>query len=334
VYKESVTSTPLSLPALHADGSGSASVEKKRMLLITNPHASTVNARLQGLVQYALAGRFELDCVTTTGRGHATELARQAAADGVDTVVVFAGDGTVNEAANGVLGTPTALTTLPGGSGNAYNRILGLPTDVIDATERLLRRADNWDPRQVLMGTVNGRRFLFSSGMGLDAAIVGYVDSNPKWKHKYRENYFLYSALKVYFTQYTRNPPALETTWPGCETPLHGVTAVVQKGDPYTYFGDIPLHATAGAALDKPEFAGLSLRTARPTIVPGIALRMLSQRFEMPKHPQIEAFAGVPEVTIRSRDGRPIDLHVDGDNIGQVLEAKYTIDPVPLNVLG
>lgn len=334
MYKHTVTSTPLSLPALHVDSADGASVEKKRMLLITNPHASTVNARLQGLVQYALAGRFELDCVTTTGRGHATELARQAAADGVNTVVVFAGDGTVNEAANGVLGTPTALTTLPGGSGNVYNRILGLPTDVIDATERLLRRADDWQPRQVMMGLVNDRRFLFSSGVGLDAAIVGHVDSNPKWKHKYNENYFLYCALKVYFSQYVKNPPALETTWPGCERPLHGITSVVQKADPYTYFGDIPLRASAGARQDVAEFSGMSLKTARPTIVPGIAFRMFSQKYVMPNHRQIEAFEAVPEVTIRTRDERPVDLHVDGDNIGQVNEARYSVEPQLLTVLG
>ena len=61
MYKNTVTSTPLSLPALNVDGADGGAVEKKRMLLITNPHASTVNARLHGLVQYALAGRYSLE---------------------------------------------------------------------------------------------------------------------------------------------------------------------------------------------------------------------------------------------------------------------------------
>ena len=113
MYKNTVTSTPLSLPALNVDGADGGAVEKKRMLLITNPHASTVNARLHGLVQYALAGRYSLEAMTTTGQGHAPELSRQAASEGYDVVVVFAGDGTINEAANGVIGTSTALTTLP-----------------------------------------------------------------------------------------------------------------------------------------------------------------------------------------------------------------------------
>jgi diacylglycerol kinase family enzyme len=334
VYKGTVTSTPLPLPALSGSPASDGSTARKSLLLITNPHASTVSPRLQRLVQHALAGQFNLECVSTEGRGHATELGKQAAIDGVDAVVVFSGDGTINEAANGVIGTKTALTTLPGGSGNVYNRILTLPPDVIDATERLLRRADDWQPRQVLMGVVNERRFLFSSGVGLDAAITGYVDSNPRWKHKFNERYFLYSALKVYFTTYLRNPPALETTWPGCEEPLHGITSVVQKGDPYTFFDTIPLRASAGARLEEPEFSGMSLKTARPTIVPGIAFRMFSQKHEMPDHRQINGFAGVPEVTIRSRDERAIDLHVDGDNIGKVTEAHYTIDPQPLTVLG
>ena len=98
--------------------------------------------RLKQLVVYALQGRYEVEAVDTQRKGHATELCREAAVEGYDVVVAFGGDGTVNEAANGLAGTATVLTCLPGGATNVYCRMLGIPTDVVDATEHLLRLAD------------------------------------------------------------------------------------------------------------------------------------------------------------------------------------------------
>src|ERR1700739_43925 len=97
------------------------------MLVIVNPYASTVSDRLRHLVVYALQGRFEGDAVDTEARGRATALCREAAHEGYDVVVAFGGDGTVNEAANGLLGSPTPLCCLPGGSANVVREVLGLP---------------------------------------------------------------------------------------------------------------------------------------------------------------------------------------------------------------
>src|SRR6476660_5165554 len=107
-------------------------VSKKRMLIIVNPYASTVSDRLKHLVVYALQGRYEVDAVDTQAKGHATELCREAAHEGYDVVVAFGGDGTVNEAANGLVGSDTALSCLPGGATNVYCRMLGIPNDVVD----------------------------------------------------------------------------------------------------------------------------------------------------------------------------------------------------------
>src|SRR5207302_401985 len=105
-------------------------------------------------------------------RDHATELCREAAQEGYDVVVAFGGDGTVNEAANGLAGSDTPLSCLPGGRTNVYCRMLGIPIDVVDATEHLLRIADDWSPRRVDLGWMNERKFLFSAGVGLDASVV------------------------------------------------------------------------------------------------------------------------------------------------------------------
>ena len=112
---------------------------QRRMLVIVNPYATTVSDRLRNLVVYALQSRYSVEAIDTEKRGHATQLCREAAQEGYDVVVAFGGDGTVNEAANGLVGTDTPLTCLPGGATNVYCRILGIPDDVVDATEHLLR---------------------------------------------------------------------------------------------------------------------------------------------------------------------------------------------------
>src|SRR5205807_1051614 len=126
-----------------------AQAPKRRMLIIVNPYAATVSDRLRHLVVYALQGRFEVDAVDTEAPGHATEICREAAHEGYDVVVAFGGDGTVNEAANGLLGSSTPLCSLPGGSANVFGRLLGIPGDLVDATGHLLGLAEDWRPRRV-----------------------------------------------------------------------------------------------------------------------------------------------------------------------------------------
>ncbi len=156
------------------------SSEKKRMLVIVNPYATTVSDRLRNLVVYALQARYDVEAVDTERRNHATQICREAAGEGYDLVVAFGGDGTVNEAANGLIGSGTPLSCLPGGATNVFHRTLGIPGDVVDATEHLLAMADDFRPREVDLGLVNGRAFVFSSGVGLDGRVVVRVVAHPR----------------------------------------------------------------------------------------------------------------------------------------------------------
>src|SRR5918992_115269 len=119
------------------------------MLVIVNPYATTVSDRLRNLVVYALQSRYSVEAIDTEKRDHATQITREAAREGYDVVVAFGGDGTVNEAANGLVGSDTPLTALPGGSTNVWARTLGIPNDVVDATEHMLRMADDRAPLRV-----------------------------------------------------------------------------------------------------------------------------------------------------------------------------------------
>ena len=122
------------------------------MLIIVNPYATTVSDRLKNLVVYALQGRFEVEAVSTEAQNHATEIGREVRDHGYDIVVAFGGDGTLNEVANGLAGTDVPVSVLPGGSTNVVCRTLGIPNDVVDATEHLLALADDWAPRKIDLG--------------------------------------------------------------------------------------------------------------------------------------------------------------------------------------
>jgi diacylglycerol kinase family enzyme len=304
---------------------------KRRMLIIVNPYATTVSDRLRHLVVYALQGRFEVDAVDTEARGHATELCREAAHEGYDVVVAFGGDGTVNEAANGLLGSATPLTCLPGGSANVFGKMLGIPGELVDATEHLLAMADDWRPRKVDLGVVNGRCFTFASGLGVDASVVERVDSNPRLKARLGAYYFTWAAISTFTRRYLVHPPRMVAR--AGEQTLDGVTTIVQNGSPFTYFQNRPIEVAEGAVLDSGTLAGCVLHRATPMAMPSIAWRAFSRRARIARHRHVSSLPALTELTVKSADGRLLPLQVDGDYIGEVDEARYSILPRALSVI-
>jgi diacylglycerol kinase family enzyme len=303
----------------------------KRMLIIVNPYATTMSDRLRHLVVYALQGRYDVHAVDTQRRGHAIELCREAAREGYDVVVAFGGDGTVNEAANGLIGTDTPLTCLPGGSNNVFCKILGIPADVVDATEHLLRMADTFRPRWADLGVVNGRRFTFAAGMGLDASVVERVDRHPHLKTRFGAWYFTEAAIVTFLRRYVVRAPRLEIETDGRTIP--GVSVFLQNAAPYTYFKSRPINIVDGAGLESGDLAGAVLTRATPIDVPTVMFRALSGAARLARHRRVEAFRGVDTVTVRSRDGRPVPYQVDGDHIGDVEEVTFSVEPRAIRVV-
>src|SRR5918994_1983880 len=304
----------------------------RRMLIIVNPYATTMSVRLKQLVVYALQGRYEVEAVDTQRKGHATELCRDAALVGYDVVVAFGGDGTVNEVANGLVGSRTALVPLPGGATNVYCRMLGIPTDVVDATEHLLRLADAWRPRAVDLGRVNDRWFTFSAGAGLDATVVERVDAHPRLKARFGPYYYAQAAVATFLEKYVVDPPHVIATAAGEE--VKGVSVFVQNTQPYTYFRRRPVNLSDGATLQSGDLSGAVLTRANAIDVPTIAFRLLSKRATVGGHRRVHAFEGLDGLRVRSADDRPVPVQVDGDYIGTHEEAVFSVLPGGLNVLG
>jgi diacylglycerol kinase family enzyme len=308
-----------------------APARTRRMLVIVNPYATTMSVRLRQLVVYALQGRFAVEAIDTQRKGHAIELCRAAADEGYDVVVAFGGDGTVNEAANGLAGSGTVLTCLPGGATNVYCRMLGIPGDVVDATEHLLALADAWAPRSVDLGRVNDRWFTFSAGAGLDATVVERVDSHPRLKARFGPWYYGASAISTFMRDYVVNPPRVIASVAGRDT--GGVSVFVQNAHPYTYFKGRPVNLAEGAAIDSGDLSAVVLERASALDLPTVGYRLIAQRAQVGRHRRVHATDGLDGLRVRSADERLVPVQVDGDFVGHHEEAVFSVLPRGLKVL-
>ena len=137
-----------------------------RVLLLVNSTASSVTPRKRASIRKILSSAHDVEVAETSRRGHATLLARAAAEDDFDVVAVFAGDGTLNEAAAGLLHTRTALAPLPGGSTNVYSQTLGYPRHADDAARHSSTPSNADRSAAVGVGMADERPFLFCAESG------------------------------------------------------------------------------------------------------------------------------------------------------------------------
>ena len=310
---------------------------KRRMLIIVNPYATTVSDRLKSLVVYALQGRFDVEAVSTEAQNHATEIGREAVNGGYDVVVAFGGDGTLNEVANGLAGTDIPVSVLPGGSTNVVARTLGIPNDVVDATEHLLGCADDFKPRSIDLGIANGRRFVFACGAGLDATAAQRVDAHPRMKSRFGPYFYTYATIRGFYGKYLRNPVMMNVET--ADGRSEGVTAICQNSDPWTYFRDREMRVCEDIAIDNGTISVAVLRRAAQRDVPFLAARVLGKRSAAGDHSQVDQFEGLTEARIesasRDADGtwRRFPVEVDGDYIGEHGELDLAVDPGALKII-
>lgn len=299
-----------------------------QFLLIVNPAASSVTPRIQVLVQRALGEQHDIRVAETTRRNHATRLAEDAVRNGIDGIVVLGGDGTVNEVANGIAGSSCALLPLPGGSTNVFCRTLGLPDDPQDAVALSLRAVDEGLVRPVGIGSVNGRYFLFHTGVGFDAAVVEQVERQGDLKRYLNHPLFVYAAVKTWLRHYDRSSPAFSIEFADGRVD-DGYFLVCLNTDPYTYLGNRPLNLAPAADLDHGLTAVTltSLRSDHLLRLVGDALRpppgLSSSRW-------VDVRTDLASAKLIAR--RPIPVQVDGDFIGTATEVLFEHHPDALHL--
>jgi YegS/Rv2252/BmrU family lipid kinase len=161
--------------------------EKKRIIFIINPISGTQSkAGLPALIEQSLdQERLDYEIRMTSYRGHAAEIAREMADQGVDVVVAVGGDGTVNEVARSLVHTQTALGIIPCGSGNGLARHLRIPMD----WGKALRIINHCQIESFDYGVINDLPFFCTCGMGFDAFIsLKFAEAGKRGPITYVEN--------------------------------------------------------------------------------------------------------------------------------------------------
>lgn len=297
-----------------------------RLLLIVNPTASSMTPRRRVRVQQLLGQHHRLEVAETYRRGHATRLARAAAREGIDVVVVAAGDGTLNEAADGLIGTDTALAPLPGGSTNVFARTIGVPNSIMSATEKLVESIAAGSTKRVGVGEANGRHFLFHLGCGYDAEVIEQVERRPWVKRRLAHPVFAVAAVTTFFRGLDRERPAFRVVDEHGDAVDDGFYAIVSNTKPYAFFGPRPLLVTTDAGLDRALALTMFTRLEAGSTLAAAGSAML-RGTRLAKNDAVVQRADLAALTVIALHG-PFPWQVDGDYLGEVerLEIRYVPD--------
>ncbi len=300
-----------------------ANLSRLRIMLVVNSFASSVTARNTVVVHRRLARGHDVEVVETNRRGHATRFAHDAARRGVDVVIGYGGDGTLNEVATGIAGTDTALGVLPGGSTNVFARTLGMPNDPVAAADLLAAGIDDADLRPIGLGRVNGRFFCFHTGIGFDAAVVRTVEQRASLKRWFGHPLFISAALTTWARGYDRNQPHFRLDGGDHGTIENGYFSIVLNTNPYTFLGNRPLDLSPAATLER----GLVVVTFRSMRVVSM-LRGLGSALQgggVTVSDDLVEWRDVDHLVVSHHE--PFPYQLDGDYLGSVERLEF--DHVP-----
>lgn len=301
-----------------------------KALLVVNSSASSVTARTKVVIQKALSADHEVTVAQTSRRGHASRLARGAAATGTELVVVLGGDGTLNEAANGLAGTQCALAALPGGSTNVFARTIGTPDDPVDATEAILESIRNGRISRVGLGSVNGRYFLFHAGLGFDAAVVAEVEKRSGLKRYAGHPLFIWAGLTTWVRHYDRSRPRMTLTHADGSVVDDVYLSIILNTDPYTYLGSRPLSIATDATLDRP-LTSVAVRTLSFAPLMKLLSGLIRGSNDIKDHPMVDYRPDVTDLVVTGHG--PFPYQVDGDHLGDTEKLVFEWRPDLLSLV-
>jgi diacylglycerol kinase family enzyme len=303
-----------------------------RALLVVNPKATTTSERSRDVLVRALRSEAELTVEYTLRRGHATALARAAAARG---------DGTVNEAVNGLMTAAPALSgrtvapcyrlpalaVVPGGSTNVFARALGLPRDWADGTSVILDGLRDGRHRVIGLGRADDRYFTFCAGVGLDAAVVRRVEQARHRGRTSTPSLYIRSMIGQFFADDRKSPPlSLERPGEAAEEEL--ATVIIQNTAPWTYVGDRPVNPNPDASFDR----GLDVMAVRRLRIASTA-RTVTQMAALsdPNGKHLLKLHDQAEFTVVA--SRPQAFQLDGDYLGERQKVHFVSVPEALRVI-
>jgi diacylglycerol kinase family enzyme len=317
--------------------------------LIVNPHATSTTRLRRDVIVRALSSAVDLEVVETRYRGHATSLAAAARSEGFGLVLTLGGDGTVNEAVNGIVGPAAAesaghpaaggpscdaaslpaLAALPAGNANVFTRNVGLPADPVDAAGQILQALAAGRYRTLGLGLAGDRYFTFNAGLGIDAEVVRAVDGHRARGRTATPALYVRMILRQYYGVTDRHHPALTLERDG-QPPVGPLfLGIVSNTAPWTYLGSRPVYTNPQAAFD----SGLdvfALRSLRTISTARTIYQMLSPA-RPPRGRSVLTLHDQAELTLRS--SRPLAFQVDGEYMGEHECVKFLSVPDALRVI-
>jgi diacylglycerol kinase family enzyme len=291
-----------------------------RIGLIVNPLATAVDEHRIAAVKEVVGRVGSVDTRLTQGRGHATELAREL--HDADAIFVLSGDGGFNEVANGLDSDGPLLACIPGGGTSVFPRGLGLPRDPVQAAEQLVDAFERGRARTISVGRVNGRRFLFNSGLLLDAELVRRIEAHRSQNGRPGDVAFLAMLFKLIAEHRGRFDPVIELDELG-----DAAFVFVANGNPYTFLGPRPVRIAPAASLEGGLDAVWPDRV-RPSAVPSLLRYVVSG-----KRPPSNLRSVHDVDRIAARSDVPVALQADGEDLGDVTEVVFEVERSALRVL-
>lgn len=285
----------------------------RRVLLVFNPAAGRGRKRLGEILRRLESHGCAVTLRETAGPGDAAQIVRTAG-EGYDVIAIAGGDGTINEAANGLadLANPPALAIIPFGTANVLAWEIGLGIDAA----RTARTIAEGQPLEVHTGLINGRRFLLMAGVGFDAAVVASVDTHMK--RLFGKGAYVWRMLaEMFHYRY----PTFTVTVDGVV--YRAASAVVAKGH---FYGGQFICAPA-ASLAEPSFEVCLFLRGGSWHVLRYSLALALGRLD--KLATFRIVRGY-EVTIDGPAGAPVQA--DGD-LASALPATIRLSPQRLNLI-
>jgi diacylglycerol kinase family enzyme len=293
-----------------------------RIVLIVNPFATNVTPERLEQVERELGRAGEVSVVQTEHPQHATELVTDACTGGADAVVVFSGDGGYNEALNGLEGD-VPIGFLPGGGTSVLSRALGIGADPVPAAARIADALVARRTRRITLGRVNGRRFAFGAGIGLDAEAVRRVDDIGRHEDGRRPGdlAFALAVVRALASHRGHMEPQLEIRGVG-----RAAIAFVANATPYTYAKGLPLPIAPEADFELGLDLVAPMRIRRRSLL-RLAYSILTGRGKsgmlyVHDTDRLEIVCDVP-----------MPLQADGEDLGDVREAVFEAERGAVSVL-
>jgi len=309
----------------------------RKAALIFNPESGNSHQRrreLESALDILRNGGVEAELHASNSRAEARELARQAIANGCDTVFACGGDGTINNLMQVLANTPAALGILPIGTANALAHDLGVPTKILAAAKQALHA----EPRRVALGQItcpdlNGirktRYFVVAAGIGVDAHLFYKLLTGTK--RRLGMGAYYAKAWHMWFT-YPMTRFRVQYCTPG-STQQQSASVTELLSVRIRDFGGVVRELAPGASLDRNDMRLILCHTGhRLAYLAYVTRALLRRAWAIPGIELAHSTKAVCEYAEPGTASPRIYVEADGELIG-TLPAEMNVVPDALTLL-